>query len=282
MTDPDQDEAFEAFLRRRSVLPESFADKLEPPAALDHAVLNEAREAIRSGAAPDGGTMVTAAAGPTAAVTTVGAPTPGKQQTHRPPRWAVPVALAATVLLCLSVVLNVSLNTNRPTPERQRAAVVRAEAGADAGEQRDSISGDIPSNEVILPEAKVAGSPGPHAPVAAEPAAPAPHAPMQAKAVEHERVDATAAYAPHAPVQTEAATATAAPADEPRVAARSAAVAPHPADPKVWLRQIEALRAAGQNDHAAAEMSRFRAAFPDYAAKTGLPPSPGTPPNSPK
>jgi hypothetical protein len=208
---------------------------------------------------------VTSAAGPTDAVTTAGAPTPGKQQTHRPPRWAVPVALAATVLLCLSVVLNVSLNTNRPTPERQRAAVARADAGAGASEQRDSISGDIPSNEVILPEAKVAGSPAPHAPVEVEPVAPAPHAPMQAKAVEHEQADATAA-----------------PADEPRVAARSAAVAAHPADPKVWLRQIEALRAAGQNDHAAAEMSRFRAAFPDYAAKPGLPRSPGSPPSSPK
>ena len=34
MTDPEQDDVFEAYLKRRSVLP-ALDDKFEPPAALD-------------------------------------------------------------------------------------------------------------------------------------------------------------------------------------------------------------------------------------------------------
>jgi hypothetical protein len=43
--------------------------------------------------------------------------------------------------------------------------------------------------------------------------------------------------------------------------------APHPQDPKVWLRQIDVLRAQGKTAQADAEMQRFRAAFPNYPAK---------------
>jgi hypothetical protein len=35
MTNPEHDEAFEAYLKRRSVLPHAVDDRLEPPAALD-------------------------------------------------------------------------------------------------------------------------------------------------------------------------------------------------------------------------------------------------------
>jgi hypothetical protein len=51
-----------------------------------------------------------------------------------------------------------------------------------------------------------------------------------------------------------------------RKAAKPAAVAPHPADPKVWLQQIQDLRAAGKADQAEAEMRRFKTVFPDYDA----------------
>jgi len=56
-----------------------------------------------------------------------------------------------------------------------------------------------------------------------------------------------------------------------RKAAKAAMVAPHPADPKVWLQQIAALRAAGKSDQADAEMRRFKAAFPDYRAPPAQP-----------
>ena len=100
MTDPEQDEVFEAYLKRRPVLP-TLDDPLEPPAALDYRVLNQAREAIQPGAK--------------------------KSTLQRPPRWAVPVALAATLLLCLSIVMNISLNTNRRSPNIERMTAARAD-----------------------------------------------------------------------------------------------------------------------------------------------------------
>jgi hypothetical protein len=261
MTDPEQDEAFATYLKRRSVLPSgpSSDDRLEPPAALDAIVLKKAREAIKAPAVPD----------------------QGRQQMYRAPRWAVPVALAATIMLCLSVVMNISLNTNRPTPAAnlQRMTAARAEGDISSG-RRESVPGDIPSREIILPGAKVASSAAPHPPIVAE----------QALGLR------PAASAPMAPAPS-AAPAPAPPTDEPRLAAGSAtdkatmfakradaavpgaapsaagAAGPHPADPKAWLQQIDALRAAGKIERADAEMRRFRAAFPGYAAKPAPPAS---------
>jgi hypothetical protein len=358
MTDPEQEEVFEAYLKRRSVLP-ALDEKLEPPAALDQRVLNQAREAIQPGAT--------------------------KTPLQRPPRWAVPVALAATLLLCLSVVMNISLNTHRPSPNIERMTAARADVKASAlanataesdaaagvnaptaardafaannGERRESISGDIPSHEVVLPRAKVAGAPAPHAPVVAEastpsasagtsgaladnapPAAPpalasadaparqlkrsladgstsagstsadaserksersladaasrAPAAIASANSVapvspatpgEAAKVTGEVGGAPATPSAGDKAVLmakdagvaasqyTPAPEQErvaasARKAAKPAAVAPHPADPKVWLQQIQALRAAGKADQAEAEMQRFEAVFPNYGA----------------
>jgi hypothetical protein len=299
MTDPEQDETFENYLKRRSVLPD---DRLEPPVALDAIVLKKAREAIKAPAAPD----------------------TGKQQMQRAPRWAVPVALAATIMLCLSVVMNISLNTNRPTP---RLAAARGD-----GDRRESVPGDIPSREVILPEAKVAEAPAPHAPVVAEqqglvasapsaeapppsipgaPAAPAPGAgasgsrelkrtltapdafgrdtqaaPAGVREAAPSAADkatmfgrrADASVRGNAPSAAEAAPDTEASATARDRATAAAAEGPkHPADPKAWLRQIDALRAAGKNELADAEMGRFRAAFPGYATKPA-PPASSEPP----
>jgi hypothetical protein len=286
MTDPEQDEAFESYLKGRSVLPGAPPDdRLEPPAALDAIVLKKAREAIKASAAPD----------------------TGKQQMQRAPRWAVPVALAATIMLCLSVVMNISLNTNRPTQQLT--------AARDDGDRRESVPGDIPSREVILPEAKVAEAPAPHAPVVAEQLVPPPrgNAPMaSAPAADEPRVAARAAGSAagsaadkatafgrraDASVRGDAASATGAdsvakgalqPANEGSHVDSQAAAADgtqaaasggpkHPADPTAWLRQIDALRAAGKNALADAEMGRFRAAFPGYAAKPA-PPASSEPP----
>ena len=376
MTNPEHDEAFEAYLKRRSVLPHAVDDRLEPPAALDQIVLNEARDALRTRSGP---TLATVA-GPAAAASAATAPAPAtngagpaqapaRKQNDRAPRWAVPVALAATILLCLSVVMNVSLNTNRPSPNLQRATAARADLKASAttdargnggtvnySERRESVSGDIPSNEVILPEAKVAGLPARHAPVQAEsalapspPSAPIPAAQARSPASaaeagpppadEEPRVAAKSAAdkavlfakragtsapgsAPAADPYPAAPARPAAPATSgtlgeinsaaaPSAAKRSAtadslqapsaggpgtagagadaappaahnqatpasqapAAVPHPADPKVWLRQIDALRAAGKTGQADAEIQRFRAAFPGYVAKPSPPPS---------
>jgi len=331
MTDPEQDDVFEAYLKRRAVLP-ALDNELEPPAALDEAVLAKARDAIQPAA-------------PSSARTRLG----------RPARWAVPVALAATILLCLSVVMNISLNTNRPRPSAtlERAAAARADskasalsnataesnaaAGVDAqgsgaaqdrfannGERPQSVSGEIASGEVVLPRAKVAGAQAPRAPVEVESAS-------SANASSADAADATSALSTMTTMTastargapTSGTRATQSPTDEPRVAADKAVmmakragvaapeytpapeaaraagraeatpealVAPaadqaaaksraaaHPADPKTWLQQIEALRASGKKDQADAEMRRFKAAFPDYAIPVAPPAAPARP-----
>lgn len=111
MTDPDNDD-FETYLKRRTVLPNAMSvdDKLEPPTALDEVVLRNAREAIQAQRKP---------------------------QSQRAPRWATPLAIAATVLLCLSVVLNISLNTNHPNDAVSR---VTAEAAGDRADQAPAVA----------------------------------------------------------------------------------------------------------------------------------------------
>ena len=84
----ESDGEFEEFLRRRKPM---FArapdDPLEPPAELDRLVLRQARDAIR----PD-----------------------ETLQMYRGPRWGVPVAIAATLLIVFSVVLRVSAVRRAP------------------------------------------------------------------------------------------------------------------------------------------------------------------------
>jgi hypothetical protein len=344
MTEPGSEDEFEAFLKRRTVLPNGMSDddKLEPPKALDAIVLRKAREAIHA-----------------------------RRQPNRAPRWATPVALAATILLCLSIVLNVSLNTNRPAANLQQMTAGTADkeplapaSPASEGKRREKVSDDIPSHEVILPEARIAEAHAIRPPVLAEAPTPSPaessratdsaadklarfadgnrtahRAPSEAPFATNSaagkaaqlaersreptqapgeapstadrvaslaaRADAgiAGAQAPASPPSaaaapspsggaTSASPPSAAPTetlprdrvadaqdrDQPALAKRQAAAAPHPQDPKIWLQQIDALRAAGKTAQAEAEMQRFRATFPAYPAK----PDPLAPSEPPK
>jgi hypothetical protein len=105
--DPERDDEFEAYLRRSSALSTRARseENLEPPDNLDDIVLKNARQAIQS---------------------------PKPLPLYKAPRWALPVALAATLLLCVSIAVNVSLNS-------QKANVPAAPAA-------------VPKGEVILPE----------------------------------------------------------------------------------------------------------------------------------
>lgn len=92
MTGADGDDEFDAYLKRRSLLRDHLdgLDEPEPPDELDRIVLKKARQAIRR------------------------APQP---RLYRAPRWALPVGLAAVLLLSFAIVLNVSL---RPGLQRPR------------------------------------------------------------------------------------------------------------------------------------------------------------------
>src|SRR5262249_1396476 len=149
-------------------------------------------------------------------------------QSTRPAPWATPVALAATILLCLSIVLNITLNTNHPAADR-------------TGPRTDVL------RETVAP---LRTAPQPAAPA---PAAPAPAASAAAASASTASAPGALAAAPGSTLSKRAADAA---ESEPSVPERKAeaAAAPHPQDPKAWLRQIELLRTEGKNAQADAEM----------------------------
>ena len=259
MTDPGKDEELEAFLRKRTVLPDgvSVDDELQPPGALDELVLKRARDALR--AQP--------------AIHT-------QPRSPKSPRWAVPVALAATLLLCLSIAMNVSLNTRRPSQSLQLRT-------APTANNANTTLSAAHSREAAVPEAKVAGSSAPPAPAADAGLPPPVSAASAARAANATPMPRIANAAPSvsaadaAPTSARSAPQSPAAQSLAESAERKAETAPaaaHPRDPKLWLQQIDTLRAEGKTAEADAEMRLFREAFPALVRK----PLPAVPSETPK
>ena len=246
MSGPGRDEEFEAFLRQRSVLSggRRVAQQLEPSRDLDDIVLSQARQAIQSGP---------------------------PLRVYRSPRWALPVALAATLLLSMSIVLNVSLNARRQSQALQEVPQAKAGTGAKT---------DVVASSVAAPAAPPAATaPTPPAEVAetavdaarSAPPAPAlevPAAPAAREAMREAKVAAATGS------RDLASGSLSAPASETGAAAREpgmqslnsfAAAAGLDQDPKAWLQWITALRSQGRTAEADAQLRRFRAAYPDFA-----------------
>jgi hypothetical protein len=201
------EDEFETYLRQRSVLPgrPSSLEGIEPPKDLDAIVLDKARRAIHA---------------------------PPPMRLYRAPRWALPVALAATILLSFSVVLNISLTTR---PSGQHALT----------DQTSRASG------ALMERQQPASAPAPAMPPALENSPPVS---AGKKAPE--------AFVPAPEPAREAARAMQAPSAR---AHADAAISPKATpDPATWLRRIEALRAQGRTAEADAELRRFHQAFPDY------------------
>lgn len=90
MNDPTPDPEFEDFLKRRRPLFRPDSDEgLEPPPELDRIVLRQAREAIRA---------------------------EEPLQVYRGPRWAAPLAIAATLLLGVGIVFQVAHQQQQTVP----------------------------------------------------------------------------------------------------------------------------------------------------------------------
>ena len=88
MTSPDDE--FDDFLaRRKPVFRRSTEDPFEPPEELDRIVLRRAREAIER---------------------------EPPERVYHGPRWGMPVALAATLLLVFTVVLHLGVQNKAPVP----------------------------------------------------------------------------------------------------------------------------------------------------------------------
>ena len=103
MTGPERDDEFEAYLKRRARIDRRLRslDRLEPPPELDRIIIARARQSIQ--AAP---------------------PVP----LFRAPRWALPMGMAATILISLSVLLDLGMRDAVRRDARRPAMIVAAMA----------------------------------------------------------------------------------------------------------------------------------------------------------
>ena len=207
------DDEFEDFLRRRKPRFRAPDDMFEPPAELDRLVLRQAREAIES---------------------------------ERPlkifhgPRWAAPVALAATLLLTVTIILQTGVPPKpAPVPEvtvqniaervEMSAAAAPLAPAPSAADQR--ARDDAPASGVIVELAT----------------------PMMARR--------ESAHGTSRPAESTAGA-------PPAVVATPAASTEIPAwrhDPVTWKAQIEKLRNAGDSAAADAELAEFNRQQRSYA-----------------
>src|SRR5436190_16199909 len=229
------DDEFDDFLKRRKPVFRSPDDMFEPPAELDRVVLRHAREAIES---------------------------ERPLRVFRNPRWATPVALAATLLLAFTVLFYAGLPQKEAlVPEvtvqniTERVDMPQAEApmasapSVVANNQRvaDERSGDAVVVDLNAPMSAR------REPVAAE--TPPPAAPMVARA------SGTAA-------REQGKATTSADSSAVATASPSAASTEVPAwrhDAKSWLAEIERLRNAGDTARADAELAEYKRQQRAYA-----------------
>ena len=201
------DPEFEDFLkRRRPLFRRDVDDGLEPPAELDRIVLRQARDAIEE---------------------------------DRPlrlfgmPRWAAPVAIAATLVVGLSIVFRAGMEPERRVPE------VRVESVAQRVDYPPQAERAAPAPEAP-PETDASGA------VVVDLASP-----MAAR--DAGRTEASRASRPTAPMSADSAPGAASDTPAWRRDARS------------WQAEIERLRASGDTARADAEQAEFTRQFRAYA-----------------
>ena len=232
------DDEFEDFLsRRKPVFGRASEDPLEPPDELDRIVLRQAREAIQ-GERP--------------------------QRVFKGPRWGAPLAVAATLLLAMTVILHVGMPAKPVTrPEvtvqtvsqriGQAAPAVRAPANnsarADAAQPAASAAPAAADSSSELPGGFVSEEEAgryAHAP----PAAPRTGV-IVADPVAGSRTVVTDVSPP--------------PSEAQRAVAKAAPAPVFRRDSKTWLAEIERLRADGNSAQAEAELAEYKRQHRAYA-----------------
>jgi hypothetical protein len=257
-----RDDEFDDFLRRRKpIFRRDDDDGLEPPPEIDRLVLRQAREAIE----PE-----------------------RPHRVFRAPRWGAPIALAATILVALSVVFHVGMPAKAPVGEVTVQNISREIApppppAAAPGDAQDAAAGpagapmheqvaengtvfaDIaPSTEKVemARSAPVARAQAPSEVASASPPAPPPPFVADAEASRYAEPVPAAPAAPAAAAAPQRAEMQAANSGA-RADASGATLAKSAAEPawrrdsKTWLAEIERLRAAGETAKADAEMAEY-------------------------
>jgi hypothetical protein len=240
MSGLDHEKAFEEYLSRRSSIAgrAEDSDGLEPPPELDRIVLANAREAIRIRSAP---------------------------RPYRSVRWALPVALAATVVLSFAVLLHLGL---LPRPGKDSGPEIEAHFHPGGGESGQSAADTAMAAPAPMTE--------PAQPMLEAPAlTDAPKARLRKEEIPQEKsrsavVDSRPMQAQSAAEQDTKAAVAAHPSAD-RNQEMAGAISGKLEDPAAWFRRIEALRAQGKTAEADREWQAFRRAWPDFPVKEAPP-----------
>jgi hypothetical protein len=233
MSDMERDPEFEAFLKRRSPMHRRLSDldHIEPSTELDRFVLTRAREAIES---------------------------PPQAPVYRATRWAMPLGLAASILIAFTVVLNIDSPNGaaekRVVLQTKTAAAPAPSAGSahtESSREESTAAASAPStaltdsaDSAVSPEAQAEDSR----------ATKAESSPLLASA----NGVRTMRPSPGVAAQTGAG-ASSAPPRSP-----SPSNADVHATAESWLREINRLRAAGKTAEAERELTAFREAYPSH------------------
>jgi len=165
---------------------------------------------------------------------------------RRPVRWAVPVSIAAVVVLAVGVTLRVQLEEPRVAePVALAPRVLEAPAAAQAPQPTAALSGS-------KKEARVAAAPPPTPEVLAQRARPSAAGPAVTTGVRGTDASAIAARIEI----TEQSVA--------RDAIALGKISSTPETPEQWLERIARLRAAGQAREADESYAAFKRRYPDY------------------
>ena len=251
------DDEFEDFLtRRKPIFSRSAEEPLEPPDELDRLVLHQAREAVE-GARP--------------------------QRVFKGPRWGAPLAIAATLVLALTVILHVGLPAKpEPIPEVTVQTVAQRLDYPPAPAARPSAANNPACAAVAQPtEAAGVTAGDSDRPASADRAADAMSmgsAPARTGGFvsegEAERYARSPASAPSTGVVVEdPLTGSQAvvidlsppPSEAERAVAKAAPAPAFRTDSKTWLAEIERLRAAGKGAQAEAEYAEYKRQHRAYA-----------------
>jgi hypothetical protein len=245
------DDEFEDFLTRRKPIFRGIEDPLEPPDELDRLVLHQAREAVE-GARP--------------------------QHVYKGPRWGAPLAIAATLVLALTVILQVGMPAKpEPIPEVTVQTVAQRLEYPAAPAAQPSAANNSGRAAVSQPAEVAAGTSERPASVdlRAETARPPARTGGFVSEGEAGRYADSETPAPAAGVvvedpltgsRTVVTDVSPPPSEAQRAVAK--ATAPNPAfrgDSKRWLAEIERLRAAGYGAQADAEYAEYKRQHRAYA-----------------
>ena len=239
MTGPEYDAELEAFLKRRSPMHRRLSDidHAEPSVELDRLVLNRAREAIDTPSQP----------------------------LFRSSRWALPIGLAATILVAFTVVLNIDRQgakvASNASPAAEAASPAPVPAVARAASVREPERVDHQPR--LLTDSSV--SERREAQIEKKTEAPVAMA-GRSQAAKSEDAANAAADSKALIASTGAAVSQAPMAPPPPVPPAAAGAADPHSSPDAWLREINRLRTAGRTADADHELAAFREAYPTHPA----------------